>query len=53
MGKIISISLNPQQPKVFGVKFSIRENGRFFSIKIQTYKLLRMPKLLNFRFREG
>jgi len=35
---------NPQQPKVFGVKFSLREIRRIFSIKIRSFKLWKMPK---------
>ena len=44
---------NPQQPKVIGVKFSLREIRRMFSIEIQKCKLLKMPKLIYFRFPEG
>ena len=35
-----ALRFNPQQPKVFGVKFSLREIGRiFFPVKIRTFKL--------------
>jgi len=33
------MGLNPKQPKVFGVKFSLREIERIFSIKIRNFKL--------------
>jgi len=46
-------SINPLQPKVFGVKFRFREIGRIFPTKIRNFKLCKMPKLLNFRFPEG
>jgi len=42
--------INPQQPKVFGVKFSWREIWRIF---LRNFKLLEMPKLLNFSFPKG
>jgi len=42
-----------QLPKVFGVKFSLREIGRIFSIKIRNFKLWKMPKLLNLKFLGG
>jgi len=35
------------------VKFSLREIGRIFSIKIPNFKLWEMPKILNLRFPEG
>jgi len=47
------IQLNPLQPKVFRVKFSLREIGRIFSTKIRNSKLRKMPKLLNFTVLEG
>jgi len=34
---------------VFRVKFSLRKIGRIFSIKMENFKLGKMPKLLNFR----
>jgi len=34
-----SVAINPYQPKVFGVKFSLREIGRVFSIKIRNFEL--------------
>jgi len=46
------ISFNPLQPEVFGEKFSFREIGRIFSVKIRNFKLWKMPKLLNFTFPE-
>ena len=42
-----------QQPKVLGVKFSIREIEKIFSTKVRNFKLWEMAKLLNFRFPEG
>jgi len=42
--------INPEQPKVFGVKFSLREIERIFSIEVRNSKLWKMPKQLNFRF---
>ena len=36
--------VNPWQPKVFGVKFSLREIERIFSIKIRNLASLKMPK---------
>jgi len=45
--------VNPLQPKVFGVKFRLREIGRIFSTKIRNFKLWKMPKLVDFRFLEG
>jgi len=44
---------NPKQPKVFVVKFSSRKIERIFLIEIRNFKLWKMPKLLNFRFRDG
>jgi len=44
---------NPQQPKVFGIKFGSREIKKIFSIELRNFKLWKMPKLLNFRFPEG
>jgi len=41
------------EPKVFGMKFSLREVGGIFSTKIRNFKLWKMPKLLNFMFSEG
>ena len=39
------VVLNPLQPKVFGVKFSLREIGRiFFLTKIRNFTLFKMPK---------
>jgi len=45
--------VNPWQPKVFGVKFSLREIRRTFPIKLRNLKLWKMPKLLIFRFPQG
>jgi len=43
-----------QQPELFGVKFSLKEYPRIFSIKLHHFKLWKMPKILNFRFlKEG
>ena len=39
------ILVNPLQPEVFGVKFSLREIGRVFLTKIRNFKLFKMPKL--------
>ena len=36
---------NALQPKVFGVKFSLREIGRIFFTKIRNFKLFETPKL--------
>jgi len=44
--------VNPQQPKITGVKFSSEEIGRIFSTKIRDFKLWKMPQLLNFRLPE-
>jgi len=33
-----SLQMNPQQPKVFGLKFSLREIGRIFFCKIRNFK---------------
>jgi len=49
----LHFNVNPQQPRVFRVKFSFREIGGTFSTKIRNFKLWEMPKLLNFRFSEG
>jgi len=35
--------LKPYQPKVFGVKFSLREIERIFYIDIRNFKLWKMP----------
>jgi len=35
------------------VKFSLREIGKIFPTEVGNFKLLKMPKLLNFRFPEG
>ena len=43
----------PQQPKVFGVKFSVREIWMIFPINVRKVKLWKMTKLLNFRFPYG
>ena len=48
-----TFKLKPLQPKVFGVKFSLREIRKVFPIKLRNFKLREMPKLLNFRFPEG
>jgi len=48
-----SVNINPQQPKVFGVKFSLGEIRGIFHIKLGNFKLWKMPKLLNFKFPEG
>jgi len=44
---------NPLQPKVFWVKFSLREIGRIFFTKIRNFKPFKMPKSKNLRFLEG
>jgi len=49
----LSHYLNPQQPKVFRAKFSLRGIGRFFPIKIRNFKLWKMPELIIFSFPEG
>jgi len=47
-------SLKPQQPKVFAVKFSLREIGRTMSVKNMNFlSFEKMPKSLNFKFSEG
>jgi len=51
--KMHGLSFNPYQPRVFGVRFSLREVARIFSIKIRNFKLRKMLKLLSFRFPEG
>jgi len=35
---------NTQQPKVFGVKFSLREIEKIFPSKTRNFKLWKMPK---------
>jgi len=35
---------SPQQPKVFGVKFSLGKIKRVFSVEIRNLKLWKMPK---------
>jgi len=45
--------LNPKQPKVFGLKLSLREIGGIFSFTVRNFKLWKMPQLLNFGFPEG
>ena len=45
--------VNPQQPKEFGVKFSLREIRRTLPIKLRNFNIWKMPKVLNFRFPEG
>jgi len=45
--------IDPKQPKVFGVKFSLREIGGIFFIKIRNFKLWKIPKLINFGFPAG
>ena len=37
--------VNPLQPKVLGVKFSLREIGRIFFTNIPNFKLFKMPNL--------
>jgi len=37
--------VNPLQPKVFGVKFSLREKWKDFFTKTHNFKLFKMPKL--------
>ena len=44
--RTFNIFFNPLQPKVFGVKFSLREIGRIFLTKIRSFKLL---KCLNYK----
>jgi len=46
------MTLKPYQHKVFGVKLGLREIENIFSTIIHNFKLLKMPKLLNFRFLE-
>jgi len=46
-------ALKFKQPKVFEVKYRLRKIGRIVSIELQSFKLWKMPKLLNFRFPEG
>jgi len=43
---------NQQRPKVFGVKCSLRDIGRFFPTETRNFERWKMPKLLNFRFSE-
>jgi len=56
IGLIISLTtfylINPQQPKVFGVKFSLGKIRRTFPIILRNFERWKMPKLLNFRFPE-
>jgi len=47
------MNINPQQRKVFGKKFSLRENRRIFPIKLRNFKLWKIQKLLNVGFPEG
>jgi len=42
--RIYAALFNPKQPKVFGVKFSLRKIERIFSIKIRNLKLWKMFK---------
>jgi len=46
-------SLNPEQPKVLGVKFSLREIRGISPTKVRNFRLREMPKLLNLRLPEG
>jgi len=39
----IYLAKNPSQPKVFGVKFSLRYIERIFSVEIRNFKLWKMP----------
>jgi len=45
-------TVNPQQPKVFGAKFRLKEVRRIFLIELRNFKLWKMPKLLTLRFLE-
>jgi len=47
------LAVNSLQPKVFGVKFSLRETGTIFFTKIRNFKPFKILKLLNLRFQEG
>ena len=38
---VIFVCINPLQPKVFGVKFSLREIRRIFPIKLPNFKALK------------
>jgi len=38
------LCLSPSRGGEFGVKFSLREIGRIFHIKIRNFKLWKMPK---------
>jgi len=46
---LFSEYLNQWEPKVFGVKFSLREIRRIFPTKLRTFKLWKMPRELNSR----
>ena len=37
----------------YGLIFSLREIQRIFPVELSSFKLWKMPKLLNFRFPEG
>ena len=37
---------------IYGVKFSLREIRKVFSIKLRNFQLWKLPKLLDFRFPE-
>jgi len=41
---LFNLALTHKQPKIFGVKFSLREIERIFSIKMRNFLLRKMPK---------
>jgi len=47
------VTINPYQPKVFGVKFYLRGIEKIFSIEVRNFELCKMPKLFNFWFPGG
>jgi len=50
---VVASDINPYQPKVFEVKFRLREIGKILFTKISNFKLWKIPKVLNLRFPEG
>ena len=51
--RLVRTLLNPYQPKAFGVKFSLREILRIFSIELRNFKLCEMPRVLILGFQRG
>jgi len=46
-------TVNPQQQKVVGLKFSSREIENIFSTKIHNFKLWKTPKIIKFQVSRG